>query len=124
MSPDAGTDLHAHCQALRFLARALVGEGDADDLVQDAALAALREPEQPRSLGAWLNGVLRFLAHKHRRGERRRTRREQAVARTEAVPPHDRALVQGDSLRRPTDHVLALPSPTRWQPGPKCGNAF
>lgn len=106
-------ELQLHATALRGLARDLVGERDADDLVQETALQALRAPpRRPGPLGGWLAGVVRHLAFRLRRGERRRTRREQLVARAEAQPP-DAAVEDHDTLRRLTEAVLALPEPYR-----------
>src|SRR5260221_460142 len=108
------TELRTHTRALRALAAALVGEQHADDLVQDTVLQALQpHAQQPHSLRAWLATVLRYRAHKHRRSERRRQRREQLAARPEALPPADREVEAGDSLRLLTDNVLALPLPYR-----------
>src|SRR5262245_28040801 len=51
--------LLGHVGWLRALARELVGEDDADDLSQDALLAAVRRPpDEPASLRAWLSSVL------------------------------------------------------------------
>lgn len=82
-------ELQQHTAALRRLARGLVGEPWAEDLVQDTVVQALQTATTPpRSWGAWLGTVLRFLAHKHRRTESRRLRRE-------------RACTDGPTLRRP-----------------------
>ena len=73
---------------LAGLARALLGEPHAaDDLVQETAVAALEGPlpsGAPRR--AWLGSVARRLAARRFRGEVRRQRREELVARPEALP--------------------------------------
>jgi RNA polymerase sigma factor (sigma-70 family) len=113
MSTSLEHELQLHARALRGLARVLVGDQHADDLVQDATVQALQQLEPPRSLPAWLAGVLRRLAGKQRRAERRRRAREERAARPEAEPPADREPELADSLRRLTDAVLALPQPYR-----------
>ncbi|HEU4420319.1 MAG TPA: sigma-70 family RNA polymerase sigma factor, partial [Planctomycetota bacterium] len=106
-------ELQQHTAALRRLARSLVGERWADDLVQDTVVQALQAGTAPRSWGAWLGTVLRFLAHKHRRTERRRASREAEVALRDPAPKADDAIEQGETLRDLTDAVLALPQPYR-----------
>jgi RNA polymerase sigma-70 factor (ECF subfamily) len=99
--------------ALRALARDLVGEQHADDLVQDAAVEALRAPPRRGGpLGGWLATIVRHLASKHRRGERRRLARELAAARPEQAPA-ERSSEQVDAFARLTRAVLALPEPYR-----------
>jgi DNA-directed RNA polymerase specialized sigma24 family protein len=62
-------ELRTHSEALRRLARLLVGAQDADDLVQDVALQAWhRPPQEAAGLRGWLLGVLRHRASKQRRG--------------------------------------------------------
>ncbi len=105
-------ELTMHAGALRALASDLVGEGAADDLVQETALRALQSPPaDPRGLFHWLACILRRLASKHRRGERRRGTRERAAARPEALPPADAVAGRREVLRSLTDAVLELPEP-------------
>jgi DNA-directed RNA polymerase specialized sigma24 family protein len=72
---------------IRALARSLVVDpGTADDVVQDATVVALTNP--PSKAGAvrgWLRRVVRNLASNARRGESRRSAREQAVAAPDAT---------------------------------------
>lgn len=70
---------------VRRLALAVARDAsEADDLAQEAWLAALaRKPDPTRPLGAWLRGVLVNLARLKRRGETRRGARERATARPE-----------------------------------------
>lgn len=74
-------------EGLRALARSLVhGDADADDLIQDAALAALEHPPANgggRPVRAWLKAVLRNRWRMDRRADARRRAREQAVARSD-----------------------------------------
>jgi DNA-directed RNA polymerase specialized sigma24 family protein len=74
-------DALADIERLRVLARHLVADAlAADDLVQDAWVAALARPAPPRDLGAWLAGAVRHLARRARRTAQRRIRREEAGA--------------------------------------------
>lgn len=73
---------------LAGLARALLrDEHGAEDLAQDAAVAALQRP-WPLGISkrVWLASVLRRLAARHHRSKDRRLRRESMVARPEALP--------------------------------------
>lgn len=104
-------ELAAHAAALRALARALVGEEHAEDIVQETALRALgASPAEPTGLFGWLATTLRRLASNHRRQRRRRREREGRAAQPESVAPADAALERRESLRLVTDAVLALPS--------------
>lgn len=110
---DLERELRQHAAALRGLARDLVGAGDADDVVQETALQALRsKPREPGPLVGWLLGIVRHVALRHRRTQVRRSRREQLVARDDVLPP-DGSVDASDSLRFLTDAVLALPQPFR-----------
>lgn len=107
-------ELQTHAAALRRLARDLVGSTDADDLVQETALRALRSPPQlPGGLGGFLATILRRLAGTHWREQRRRQRREQAAAPPEPVPAPDQALVRGETLQLLTAAVMVLPQAYR-----------
>jgi RNA polymerase sigma factor (sigma-70 family) len=105
-------ELSSHFAALRALARDLVGESDADDLVQETALQALRRPPgEPGPMSGWLRLVVRRLAGRHRRATRRRAEREQQVARDEVLPPPQGQFEHREQLQRVTAAVLALPEP-------------
>lgn len=82
-------ELTQHASALRSLARVLVGTRDAEDVVQDTALAALqRPPKRVEAMFGWLSAVLRHRALKQRRTEQRRARYENQV-----LPPEDQGEV-------------------------------
>ena len=88
-----------HATALRALARDLVGDARADDVVQEAAIQTMVAP--PRAEGpvrGWLTAVVRNLAHKQRRAERIRHGHEARAARADAAPP-DRGAEDSDSMR-------------------------
>ena len=105
-------ELLHHESFLRFLARRLLRDAArADDVVQETWLAVLHSNKSPSEIHrGWLAGVLRNLARRKLREERRRTRREQLVARphlTDAAPP----TLDAEELRvRLAKLVLALPA--------------
>ncbi|MEZ5964006.1 MAG: sigma-70 family RNA polymerase sigma factor [Planctomycetota bacterium] len=112
MSPSLASELHAHAHALRRLASHLVGEHDADDVLQDAAVQALTAPPaQPGPLGGWMTSVVRGIAAKHHRNRQRRRRREEIAARAERLPAADAELLARDTFRDLAEAVLALPQP-------------
>lgn len=97
------------------LARRLVVDPHrADDLAQDAWVAALQTPAGPaRASRPWLAGVLRNLARNSARAQRRREAREQrAPRRTEAPSAAD--VVEEVALQRAvSEATLALEEPYR-----------
>src|SRR5687767_10486695 len=100
MSPPALNELLQQTAALRKLARDLVGEAHADDVLQEAAIQAMTvPPARPGPALGWLSTVVRRLASKHHRAARARLRHEQGAARSE-VQPADRSVEDADSLRR------------------------
>jgi len=105
-------ELPLHGAWMRRLARSLVrDEARADDVVQQAALAALRDSDPGRgALGPWLARVTRNFARKDWRAEARRRAREHAVARPEGQPAVDDALVRLEEERKLVD-ALALLEP-------------
>ncbi len=114
VGPDA---LVAHAAWMRRLALALTGrEADADDLVQEAYVAALRSPPDPElPPRPWLAEVVRNAWRMRLRGERRRRTREEtahpAAADAPASPEAllDRAMAQ----RLLADCVVSLEEPFR-----------
>src|SRR5690348_6141070 len=93
---------------LRGLARALA-HGDADDLLQDAAVTALEHPPATdRSVKPWLATVILNRWRMNRRSDARRQAREQAaVVEVEQVDPLERARL----LQRLSDALVALDEP-------------
>ena len=117
--PLEAEDLNAHRDALRALARALVGDEHlAEDVVQDAFVAALGQP--PRSvqaLKAWLAEVVRNGARKAGRREAERPARE-ARAWEERGAPESSAGEQEaqrafDAHLEVSRALRALPEPYR-----------
>ena len=85
-------ELLALSRNLRRLATRLVGDSQtADDLVQEAWLAALDEDAPPaRDLAAWLRGVVRRLAVRQRARSGRRAELERLMAAREAAVDESR----------------------------------
>jgi RNA polymerase sigma factor (sigma-70 family) len=115
MDVDAAEQYLRHHRALRALARTLVAdEGAADDLVQDAWLAALRRPPADRrNVRGWLGAVARNAARQVGRAEARRRRREIVAALPERLPAADEVAERAAVHRELVDLVLALEEPSR-----------
>lgn len=115
-APVATLDLLlAHHGWMRDLARRLVLDPNrADDLEQQAWLAALQSPPtqgvHPR---AWLATVLRNLVREGHRRDERRLRRERAAARSESLPGTSEVVAHAEAHGRLVRAVLALPEPFR-----------
>lgn len=118
--PPAFPDLDAllvHASWARDLARGLVTDtAAADDLVQDAWVAALENPPRhAENLRGWLGAVIGNLARSRGRSQGRRAAREAQVgldARQEAPSSADLAS-QVDTQRRLASAVLELEEPYR-----------
>ena len=100
---------------VRQLARRLVREADADDLVQEAWLAARRAPaERGGDHGRrWLAAVLRNRVRQERRSGARRAERERAAARSEALPAADELLERLELREQVVRAVRELREPYR-----------
>jgi RNA polymerase sigma-70 factor (ECF subfamily) len=110
--PTAAT-LRAEGGALQALARSLVGADDAEDVVQDAAVAALRTP--PQRLGSWLSATVRNLAHMRRRSAARRRAHERAAAVSAVDEANEPAAIaaQAELARAVSAAVAGLDEPFR-----------
>jgi RNA polymerase sigma-70 factor (ECF subfamily) len=100
------------------LARRLADpRAEAEDLVQEGWLAALRaRPAAREGLRPWLGQVLRHAASNRRRGERRRLAREEQVGAAVAgagVPSPEDLVARMEIQRSLADLVLALEAPVR-----------
>ncbi len=107
--------LASELAGLQALARCLVhGDAEADDLVQNAAVAALVHPppDDSRPLRPWLAAVLRNRWRMDRRGAARRREREAAVAADDGVDP-GAALDRARALERLASALVALAEPFR-----------
>jgi RNA polymerase sigma-70 factor (ECF subfamily) len=111
LSPE---QLLAQVEWVRRLAAALVGRGEADEVVQQAYLQALSAP--PRSVGnlrGWLTTVVRNVArYRVRVEERRATHEQRAPTPTPGVDPAE-SVARAELHRRVVDAVLALDEPYR-----------
>jgi RNA polymerase sigma-70 factor (ECF subfamily) len=107
--------LVAHTEGLRALARSLVGDAHlAEDVVQDALLAAVRRPPAPGvPLGPWLVGAVRNLARFAMRSRSRRAVRDRAVGTHADVEAPDAVVARAEVHRRLVDALLAMPEPYR-----------
>ena len=107
--------LLAEATWLRRLAAQLADDRDeADDLVQDAWIAAWRKnPDPERPLRPWLAKVIRDAARMRRRADGRRTARDARLAREDDVATPAELLAQARLYRLLVDLVLALDEPYR-----------
>jgi len=103
-----------HARWVRGLARCLTSDdADADDLAQDAWVAALRHPPQETTRG-WLGAVMRNARRMALRGDRRRIVRERATLDPDARVESAADLADEVELGRVlAEELLALPVPYR-----------
>lgn len=108
-------ELLAHTEWLTRLARALVGDAAADDLVQDTYEVALtKPPKREGPLRPWLGGVARNVARMATRGRVRREQREVAALATPAeVPAPDELVARAQMQQKVGRLVLELHEPLR-----------
>ena len=101
-------------ESLRRLARGLLYDDHrAEDVVQEAWLAALRRQPDAAVLPAWMRTAVRNLALNVRREEERRESREARVARSPLEPDSSEVLAQVEVQRRVLDALAALDEPYR-----------
>jgi RNA polymerase sigma factor (sigma-70 family) len=117
MDSDAGARaLLAEGAWLQRLARSLVDEAAAEEVVQETYAAALAaRPEADRPLAPWLATVLRNFARLQRRAAGRRARGERRAAEREApaAATAEELLIAGEQRRIVAGVVEALPEPYR-----------
>src|SRR5262245_40134074 len=100
--------------SLRRLARGLLYDRDgAEDVVQEAWLAALRQRPPAAELAGWLTRAVRHRALDALRGNARRAERERRAARAEAVPSALELSAKLELLHALLDAVAALEEPHR-----------
>src|SRR5688500_20368781 len=94
--------LVAHAAWMRRLALALTGrEADADDLVQEAYVGALRSPPEPQlPARPWLAEVVRKAWRMRLRGQRRRRHRAETAHPAADGPASPDALLDRATARR------------------------
>ncbi|MFH0945349.1 MAG: sigma-70 family RNA polymerase sigma factor [Planctomycetota bacterium] len=107
--------LLTHSGFLRRLARGIVADAAAaDDVVQEAWLAALlRPPSDGTRVGAWLAAVTRNLALRSVRADRRRVQRELAGAVRESLPASDLLAERRELTQAIVDCLFSLDEPYR-----------
>lgn len=111
LTPDL---LAAQGQALRRLARSLLGDAQAaEDVVQETWAACLRRPGLvPDSVAAWLHAVTRRLALRRLRDDGRRRAREHGRSVGESSEAlQQRELEREEAVRSVTMALLALDEP-------------
>lgn len=110
-----GHEIEDLSDGLRTLARTLVGsEVLADDLVQEAWVAALGRPAGPlRSLRAWMGGVMRNVAIDSKARRRRGEDLEQLMAARNAVVEPAPATVAEEEFDVLRSAAEAVPEPYR-----------
>ncbi len=111
----AAAELLAHAEFLRALARGILrDEHGAEDVVQDAFVAALEAPPRRSwSLRGWLAGVTRNLALMRVRSETRRAARERVVSGQGVTASPAEIAERLEAQRRLVTEVLGLEEPFR-----------
>ncbi len=98
-----------HASWAHSLARSLVGEAAADDLVQDTWLAAIKaNPSADRPLRPWLGTVLGNLSRQESRSSARRKAREAEVAQTGFEPSAEELTEKAESQKLLMEQLLQL----------------
>ncbi len=113
-SPVPIESLLLHREWMRGLARRLVGEDGADDVEQQAWLAALRSPPlHAGSVRGWLATVVRNAARQRDRSASRRRYREAHVDVAAHAPATDSVVAKADAHQRVSRAVMDLEEPYR-----------
>ncbi|MEM8885555.1 MAG: RNA polymerase sigma factor, partial [Planctomycetota bacterium] len=113
MESPSPESLLAHASWVRGLARSLLHDDQAaDDVVQEAWLAALRRPPRRLTRG-WLGRVVRNAAATHWRRESRLRGRERGAAKPESIRSTGELAAEADWQRHVVAAVLALDDPYR-----------
>ncbi|HTL36711.1 MAG TPA: sigma-70 family RNA polymerase sigma factor [Kofleriaceae bacterium] len=113
-SGPSAEELLQHTEWLTRLARALVGDAAADDVVHDTYEVALAKGSARRGpLRPWLGGVARNVVRMAARGRVRRERREQALPVHDDVPSPEQLLARAQIQQQVNRLVLELPEPLR-----------
>lgn len=114
MATPSADELLAHTDWLLGLARALVGDANAEDVVQETfAVAVKQPPAKDGALRPWLGGVARNIAKMTTRSRVRREARELAAPVTTDVPTPEELVVRVQMQQRVAKIVLELHEPLR-----------
>ncbi|MCK5944037.1 MAG: sigma-70 family RNA polymerase sigma factor, partial [Planctomycetes bacterium] len=117
MSDERNHELQRHAASVRSLARDLLRDAHAAEDVTQQTLTkawAVRRQLEPGPLGGWLRRTVTNFTRQWRRGERRRTAREEAHRErspVDAPPTPAEVLARRETLRKVTDAVLGLDEP-------------
>jgi RNA polymerase sigma-70 factor (ECF subfamily) len=109
-------ELLEHADWLHRLARALVGDANADDIVQETFAAAVtKPPAEAGALRPWLGGVARNLAKMSLRGRKRRTAHEDraAIEAPTDVPSSEELVERARMQQKVAALVMELPDVLR-----------
>ncbi len=115
----SANELLAHTDWLLQLARALVGDAAAPDIVQDTFEVALdKPPKREGPIRPWLAGVARNLAKMSLRGKSRREKRETAaggvtIPVANEIPSSDELVERARMQQKVAAIVLELPEALR-----------
>lgn len=113
-SAPTAEELLENTEWLTRIARALVGDAAAGDVVQDTYEAALAKRSNRKGpLRPWLGGVARNVARMAARGRVRRERREQAVLVPDDVPSPEQLLARAQIHEKVNRLVIELHEPLR-----------
>ena len=110
-SQDVMNRLTADAAFVRALAAKLVGDPDrAEDLAQEAGLAAVRKPPRTLSVRSWLRQVMRNrIRQDHRAGQRRATHEQRSAESASSASPGPLELAQRqETFRALSSAVLEL----------------
>jgi RNA polymerase sigma-70 factor (ECF subfamily) len=112
--PNSTERLLAEAEFVRRLAAALIRDADhAEDLAQEALVAAVGRQSAPHHWRNWLATVTRRLAARIWRTEGRRQHHEQPLTGAEPAAPEQHTLERLELQQRLTRAVLDLPEPYR-----------
>lgn len=102
-----------HREWLRRLALSVAGDANlADDLEQDAWVAAMRRPpREPGAIRGWFRQVVKNAFRQRLRGDERRDRRERSRPVPPDEPSTDEIVARAESQRLLVERVFALPEP-------------
>lgn len=107
-------DLLQHAGFLRRLSRSLLAdEHGARDVEQETWRSALEHPPRAGELRGWISTVAANVARRRLRTEVRRSAREEAAARPEALPSVDAIVGREEIVARVSQAVLELDEPYR-----------
>ena len=113
-TPPSLAELLQHAAWTRQLARGLVGEAAADDVVQETWIAALRRPPDARQpLRSWLATVVRNNSFNRSRERARRAAREARVDAHQGLESAEVVLGRLEMHKVLVEVVSALPEPYR-----------